>query len=423
MAENQEVIRTPDYVAGPLSEDEKARLREVAAYWTEVAFRSTPIDEAKIVPAIQSLYTASGLAAPQVIVVSSPLVMAVAGGFASAIKQAKAEDACLKRISDASQKAPFGPLEWQVVQAVVSALTGSTLPYAPPGKDSPIPESRPAMARALAETIGGKGALAKAMIQRMREWEQHYQGGNMMAAWPSYLCGLRDVLGLRLPQAEKFAAWEACAKEGGFRWMGDDFCMVSDFPAQRIGMDASNRLHNADGPSYVFRDGWRGYHIHGVAVPALVVEEPQKITVSMIESERNAEVRRVLTEKYGAGRYLVDSGAKVVSHDKFGILYRKEQPDDEPLVMVRVLNSTPEPDGTMTRDEAIATFGPAAHLAAKATQDTRWKEYFLRVDPDLRPMRADGWRGDPQEPTARNAVASTFGLRGEEDGYAPAFES
>jgi hypothetical protein len=56
--------------------------------------------------------------------------------------------------------------------------------------------------------------------------------------------------------------------------------------------------------------------------------------------------------------------------------------------MVKVANSTAEADGS-------------------------FKDYFLRVDPALRPLRADG-SGEPQALTARNAVASTFGKRGEE---------
>ena len=63
--------------------------------------------------------------------------------------------------------------------------------------------------------------------------------------------------------------------------------------------------------------------------------------------------------------------------------------NDEPLVMVKVMNSTPEPDGS-------------------------FKPYFLRVHPELRPLLQDNQVGEPQYMSGRNAVASTFGLRGEE---------
>jgi hypothetical protein len=181
-------------------------------------------------------------------------------------------------------------------------------------------------------------------------------------------------------------------------------------------------------------DGWGLYRWHGVAVPAHVIEAPHTITVAEIEAERNAEVKRAMIARYGAGRYLLDSGAKELARDEFGVLYRQDIPGDEPLVMVRVLNSTPEPDGTLTTEQARAAFGDAAidRVCRMAKLNgsvgtARWKEYFLRVHPELRPMVPPSKvgqavrLGDSQEMTAHNAVASTFGLRGED--YWPEIET
>ncbi|GAA2645547.1 hypothetical protein GCM10009864_04690 [Streptomyces lunalinharesii] len=64
------------------------------------------------------------------------------------------------------------------------------------------------------------------------------------------------------------------------------------------------------------------------------------------------------------------------------MLWRVDLPDDEPVVMVEVVNSTPEPDGTH-------------------------RTYWLRVPPRTR--------------TARQGVAWTFGIA--EEGYAPVLET
>ena len=96
----------------------------------------------------------------------------------------------------------------------------------------------------------------------------------------------------------------------------------------------------------------------------------------------------MMIERFGQARFLQESGAKEIHRDDFGTLFRKDIPGDEPLLMVKVINATPEHDGT-------------------------FKDYFLRVAPDLRPLFLDGRKGDPQALTARNAVASTWGLRGE----------
>ena len=90
-----------------------------------------------------------------------------------------------------------------------------------------------------------------------------YQGGNMWGSWDSFLTAGRDVLGLDLPIYKKYAAWETCAKEGGFRFMHEDFCMVSDFPEILL-KDAQNRPHCSSGPSHRWRDGFEIHHLHGV---------------------------------------------------------------------------------------------------------------------------------------------------------------
>ena len=56
--------------------------------------------------------------------------------------------------------------------------------------------------------------------------------------------------------------------------------------------------------------------------------------------------------------------------------------------MVKVLNSTPEPDGTQ-------------------------KPYFLRVHPELRLLLKNSL-GDPQPASPVNAIASTFGMTGQQ---------
>src|SRR5262249_31159925 len=105
--------------------------------------------------------------------------------------------------------------------------------------------------------------------------------------------------------------------------------------------------------------------------------------------------RRVMLERYGVSNYLENSKAEKIHEDDFGVLYRKistrklppappfgRRSLEEPLVMVKVVNSTPELDGS-------------------------YKDYLLRVPPNIT--------------TAKEAVAWTFGLSPEE--YSPIFQS
>lgn len=168
----------------------------------------------------------------------------------------------------------------------------------------------------------------------------------MWASFDCYLTAARDILGLRLPAHEKYAAWEAAAINGGFRYMHDEFCMVCDFP-EILRQDDQARPHCADGPSHRWRDGWSLYHIHGVRVTEQIVMQPQTITIQQIKAESNAEVRRVMIERYGEDRYIIDAELRPVDHDEvYGTLYVEPQEAGAPVAKIRVVNRSPEPDGT-----------------------------------------------------------------------------
>lgn len=149
-----------------------------------------------------------------------------------------------------------------------------------------------------------------------------------------------------------------------------------------VRLDADGRPHGEDGPALTWPDctsicAWRGH-----VVPPELVDPALTLNLARIRRESTAERRGVLIERYGLGRYLLDSGAREISRDSCGRLYHLAQPWDEPIVAVRVVNSTAEPDGTR-------------------------QEFWLRVPPTAA--------------TAREGVAWTFGL--DEEQYAPAFES
>jgi hypothetical protein len=173
----------------------------------------------------------------------------------------------------------------------------------------------------------------------------------------------------------------AVAKTCGWWWPFKDVCVLTAKPIL-LKRDHEGRLHSADSKAIQYPDGWGLYRWHGVEVKEDVILHPELITTSDIESESNLEVKRVLLERYGEARYLEDSGAELIQEDHFGKLFRKEIKEDEPLVMVRVINTTPEPDGSH-------------------------KPYFLRVLPTVK--------------SAHEAVAWTFGLKPEQ--YQPEQES
>jgi hypothetical protein len=118
-----------------------------------------------------------------------------------------------------------------------------------------------------------------------------------------------------------------------------------------------------------------GFCLRGRLVPECVARGTT--TLPDIQAQENTETRAVMIERYGAERYIRESGGKEIDHSDLGTLY-----DLSGLKVVKVVNSTPEPDG-------------------------RYKNYYLKVPPSTK--------------TAAEAVAWTFALKTEE--YVPQIQS
>ena len=210
--------------------------------------------------------------------------------------------------------------------------------------------------------------------------------GQHDAAWIAFHNFFREVCGL-VEQTEKLEGLSLICRNAGWFLPHQNICWISE-RHNICNRDDRGRLHCENGPALAYPDGWTIYAWHGVRVHYRIIEHPQDLTITEIQQEKNAEVRRVMMERYGLSRFLIDSGAKKLAEDEFGQLYYTAIEGDEDLLMVKVMNSTAEPDGS-------------------------FKPYFLRVQPELRPMLKEGL-GEPQAMTALNAVASTFGCTGKE---------
>jgi hypothetical protein len=113
------------------------------------------------------------------------------------------------------------------------------------------------------------------------------------------------------------------------------------------------------------------------------VEHPERITPVTIDAMNNSEVRREMIARFGIERFVAETFTSPPVVDDWGKLYRRTRRSDSDIVMVKMVNSTPEPDGT-------------------------FKEYFERVPPTIQ--------------TPREALAWQVGLEKAED-YRPAVET
>ena len=362
-----------------LTPEQKSRFQEFIDKWKTFGLCTAPADRERAEEGVREVYAAAKLPAPRVVWCSSPMAAIITRAIIlEAIKSpqpgasvwasvgASVRDSVRDSVW-ASVGASVGASVWASVGASVRASVGDSV------GDS-------VWASVRASVWDGVGASVRDGV-----YSAGY--GQHDANWIGFYDYFREVCGLE-KLTEPLQGLAKITESASWFWPHENICWMSDRP-YIVKQDDRNRLHNESGPAYAHRDDWSLYYIHGVRVPELVVMNPELITVKMIEDEKNAEIRRIMVDRYGQDRYRQDCGAVVLHQDDFGVLKRKELEGDEPIVFVEVINSTQEPDGT-------------------------FKNYSLRVHPELRPLLPEKKLGRPQKLTARNAIASTFGLTGEE---------
>ncbi len=360
-----------------LTQAHRDQLKPWAQKWIKNSLSTDPMtaeDRAIMRKAIDGQYLAANLKVPRNIVfVSSPFIVRYAGGFAAAIWRMKEGH----KPTNLPKRSEIVGYPSALVEAAMAASSdvGRDELIPPQKANAPdyskwyvYPEDPLQAANAL-----GLGAYGMNLAGQSYDM---WRGNNQWSAWAAYLSFFRHIVKLPLDYS-KWQHYETACLHAGPMVMHPEFCIVSDRP-EFLAVDEQNRPHNDNGPFARWRDGAELCCVHGTRIPSWILATPEKITVEKIEAESNTSVRRVMTDKYGTARYLIDSKAQVIATDDFGTLYRKEVPGDEAIVMCKVIDHSPDESGTIP-------------------------EYFIGVPPDMK--------------TPKQAIAWTFGKK--EDEYNP----
>ncbi|MFE6051290.1 DUF6745 domain-containing protein [Kitasatospora sp. NPDC056446] len=348
---------------------------EVTARWRAAAAATGPGDRAAAERAVRAAYRAAGLPGPAAIRwFDSPLAATEA---ALELRAAGADS-----VREAVRTGPWeqarrgaveqvGPAGWSAHWALTGGELGPvTVPLADRVRDAVLDRLAPEADR---EADVDVAVAARARRTTVRLALLDAVRGQHDAPWfAAFEAG---------PGAVPVAPLAELAREAGWWWPYRDVALLSERPTE-LHRDEAGRLDRADGPALEYADGFALHAWRGMPVPPEFLAGLADVSVERIGAEENAELRRVLLEHYGYERYLADSGAEPVHRDETGVLWRIVLPDDEPVVMVEVVNSTAEPDGT-------------------------YRTYWLRVPPSTR--------------TARAGVAWTFGIP--ESAYRPQRET
>ncbi|MFI0448600.1 DUF6745 domain-containing protein [Actinomadura sp. 6N118] len=371
--------------------------------WQAAAFTTDTADRTRAEAGIRAAYKAAGLPEPERFVwVPSPMAgaitAAVLSGHAEPLGQVGlGEQVAAARTALASAGAGGSVREAVRTRPWERARTEATAALGPQG-----------WARAWAETGAPLWSQVNDLVSRVRQAmrapieasaDDPARGStddSRRAAADAAVAALRGacveaVLGQHdapwlalfdsLDRLDGLSGLAEAARSAGWWWPYERLAIVSERPVE-LHRDEPGRLHRGDGPALVYADGFALHAWRGMPIPAGFIASLDGLSPARIDAEENAELRRVMLEIFGYDRYLAETGARPVHKDETGVLWRIDLPNDEPIAMVEVVNSTPEPDGT-------------------------YRTYYLRVPPATR--------------TAREGVAWTFGV--DEADYHPERET
>lgn len=353
-----------------ITEDQLPILDRKAKEWAEIGLATGPIDIERAKAGVAAAYQAADLTPPLYhVFLKSPYRGAI-GVFV--LKEIFAELA--KMQSNASEYSPEKDTRTYdtttVLHQVMDEVWLQLLPQFIANEGDAMPDSKLAY-RAFRYNIH------EIVDKSGMRWESSPIYGHHDAAWLAFY----DTLGeLGIPETvAPMRGMMEVAKTAGWWWPLTDSVVITQRPDQ-LHRDAEGRLHCENGPAISYADGWAFWAWHGVLVPQQVIEAPHTLTTDQIIKEANAEVKRVMLERYGFETFMQNTNAEKLDSSDFGTLWKAdlgegENGDDRYLVMVEVV--CPSTD----------------------------RKYMLRVPPTMtRAREAVAWTFDFDEPTYTPAI-------------------
>lgn len=143
--------------------------------------------------------------------------------------------------------------------------------------------------------------------------------------WTACSAGTYDfakAIGIEFDESklELFTRWSLCCP---YIYANTNTVHVSRKPVA-IHWNEAGQLHNDEGMSLSFADGWGIYTLNNVAVPEKVVMRPKEQTIEEINSEENEEIKRLRIERYGWLDYMKGIGAEKIDEYQNDIEGTKE---------------------------------------------------------------------------------------------------
>jgi hypothetical protein len=328
--------------------------------WIAVGLSTERADWETFDRAARACYEFAGLAPPKAIVrCASPLLAMLTAGKADNALKALASDSVSGAVYDSVDDAVHGAVDDAVSGAVEGAVSGAVHDSVDDAVSGAVEGAvsnsvsgavhdsvhgavygavRDSVSGAVYDSVHGAvygavrdsvdgavfgavhGAVSNSVSEAKAKWMPYF-GGNLWSSWLAWESYFHEVCGLQTGKnAEALAFREAQSSVGW--WIPCAWgVVVSDRPTvihiEQVGERGwgSHQMHCAEGPAIAWSDGYALWMWHGVRVTQQIIEAPETLTLEQISSEENAEVRRIMRERFGESEYLIATGAVLADAD------------------------------------------------------------------------------------------------------------
>jgi hypothetical protein len=153
--------------------------------------------------------------------------------------------------------------------------------------------------------------------------------GNFEAGWASfydYCINETEIQGL-----EPSVPFIELIKQVSITSFLDKMCIASELPKFIKLQD--KRLHCTTGPAIEYKDGFNVFALNGIRMKEEYVMTPaDQMSVKMVMTEENVDVRRELLRKIGLERFVRDTRAREL--DKYTIYFTKQKSPYGPVIQI-----------------------------------------------------------------------------------------
>lgn len=155
--------------------------------------------------------------------------------------------------------------------------------------------------------------------------------GQLDAYWLAFYTYAEEIgADIKEEDRTQLHEWEDVIVSTGPCYPFEGHCIMTERPKVAT-FDDNELLHGENGPALLYRDGFAVYAINGIRTTKQVVEEPWTLTLEQIEQESNSDQQTIMQARWcyqekdsagdhvgsGGGRWLEESGAKIIHEDTF----------------------------------------------------------------------------------------------------------